>query len=83
MQLEKKRTDLQEIIAFEENTQNRSEKDDAVLEAVMKLTAKYREVLYLYYFEEYAVKEISKILHRKESTIQSQLAAARKNLKKF
>lgn len=79
----KKRTDLQEIIAFEENTQNRSEKDDAVLEAVMKLTAKYREVLYLYYFEEYAVKEISKILHRKESTIQSQLAAARKNLKKF
>ncbi len=37
----------------------------------LKLPQKYREVLYLYYYEEYSVKEIGIMLKRKESTIQS------------
>ena len=45
------------------------------------LPAKDREVLYLYYYEEYSIKEISQIIRRKESTIQSRLAAARRRLK--
>ena len=44
---------------------------------------KYREVLYLYYYEEYSIREISKLNGRKESTIQSRLAAARQKLKKI
>lgn len=62
---------------------SRSEMDDTVLDAVMELPARHREVLYLYYFEGYAVKEMAAILNRKESTIQSQLAAARKKLEKI
>ena len=50
---------------------------------ILKLSSKYREVLYLYYYEEYSVKEMSRILGRKESTIQTQLAAAREKLKKL
>ena len=50
---------------------------------ILKLSAKYREVLYLYYYEEYSVREMSGILGRNESTIQTQLATARGKLKKL
>ena len=59
------------------------ESDNPVLAGIMKLDVKYRVVLYLYYFEEYAIKEMADILKRKESTIQSQLASARKKLGKI
>lgn len=49
--------------------------------AVMELPAKYRNVVYLYYYEEYSVKEISEILKIKESTLQTRLMRARKTLK--
>lgn len=57
--------------------------EGALLEIVMKLPVKYRDVLYLYYYEDYSVREISSMLGRKESTIQSQLAAGRKKLRKW
>ena len=50
-------------------------------EAVRNLPAKYRAVVHLYYYEDYSVREISNMLGRKESTIQSQLAAGRKKLR--
>jgi RNA polymerase sigma-70 factor (ECF subfamily) len=52
-----------------------------LLTQIQALPAKYREVLYLYYYEEYSIREMASILHRKESTIQTQLAAARKRLR--
>lgn len=57
--------------------------DTELLELVMELPVKFREVLYLYYYEEYSVREISRLLGRKESTIQSRLAAGRAKLKKL
>lgn len=67
--------ELPEMSADDEN-------DRGLLEKVLKLPIKYREVVYLYYYEEYTVREISKLLNRKESTIQTQLSEARKRLKK-
>ena len=58
------------------------ERNDGVVACIMKLKEKYRELIYLYYYEEYSVKEMAKILGRGESTIQTQLSAARKHLKK-
>ena len=52
-----------------------------VLESLLKLPEKYKTVLFLYYFEDYSVKEISELLNRKESTIQSQLQRGREQLK--
>ncbi|MDE7310882.1 MAG: RNA polymerase sigma factor [Eubacterium sp.] len=49
--------------------------------ALRRLPVKQKEVLYLYYYEQYSVREISKLLKRKESTVQSQLAAGRKKLR--
>lgn len=58
------------------------DKEEKILfDEIMALPEKYREVIYLYYYEEYPIKDISKILKRKESTIQTQLASARKKLK--
>lgn len=58
-----------------------TEEDTELLELVMSLPVKFREVLYLYYYEEYSVREISRLLGRKESTLQSRLAAGREKLK--
>ncbi|MBP3621534.1 MAG: RNA polymerase sigma factor [Lachnospiraceae bacterium] len=58
------------------------EQDNELLEHIMKLPDKYKEVIYLFYYEDYSIKEMSKILDRKESTIQTQLKTARDKLKK-
>lgn len=40
-----------------------------VLEAVLSLPAKYRDVVYLYYYEEYSAPEISHILGKNVNTV--------------
>jgi RNA polymerase sigma-70 factor (ECF subfamily) len=52
-----------------------------VYNAVMSLPQKYRLVVHLYYFEDYSVKEISKLINEKETTIQTRLMRARNKLK--
>lgn len=51
-------------------------------QALRQLPVKQKEVLYLYYYEEYPIREIAALLKRKESTVQTQLASGRKKLKK-
>lgn len=67
---------LPEIPCWDEREQSGN-----VLERLLSLPEKYKVVLYLYYFEEYSVKEISSLLGYKESTIQTQLSTGRKRLK--
>lgn len=55
--------------------------DSEIWEALQSLTEKYRMVLYLYYYEGYSVRELSVILGRRESTLQTQLATGRKQMK--
>lgn len=45
--------------------------------ATMDLPSKYRTVIYLFYYEDLSISEISKILNIKESTIKSQLCRGR------
>ena len=52
-----------------------------VWEAVSALPMRWREVLHLYYQEEYSTAEIAQILSRKESTVRSDLRRARIRLK--
>ncbi|HSH36474.1 RNA polymerase sigma factor [Schnuerera sp.] len=53
-----------------------------VLEELLLLPDKYKIVLYLFYYEDYYVRDISKILNIKESTVQTQLSRGRNLLKK-
>ncbi|MDR3729336.1 MAG: RNA polymerase sigma factor [Oscillospiraceae bacterium] len=52
-----------------------------VLEAVLALPRKYRDVVYLHYYEGYSAVEISGILGRKVNTIYTLLTRARKLLR--
>lgn len=55
--------------------------DRAVLEAVLKLPPKYRDVIYLFYYEGYSALEIAAILKKNENTIYTWLSRARTQLK--
>ena len=52
-----------------------------VLEAVQSLPVKYKDVIWLYYYEGYQTDEIAEILGRPPSTIRNQMRDARKLLK--
>jgi len=52
-----------------------------VLDAVLKLPDKYKDVVYLFYFEGYSALEISAMLKRKENTIYTWLSRAKALLK--
>ncbi len=54
-----------------------------LLQLVFSLPRKYRIPIYLYYYEEYSVKEISSLMGKRPSTIQTQLARARGKLKQL
>lgn len=55
--------------------------DSELLQLILQLPMKYREVLYLFYYEEYSIREIAVIVKARESTVGSRLAAAREKLK--
>ncbi len=52
-----------------------------ILEMVLKLPDKYRNVIYLYYYEGYSALEIAGILRKKENTVYTWLSRARELLK--
>ncbi|PKG23168.1 sigma-70 family RNA polymerase sigma factor [Niallia nealsonii] len=58
------------------------EEEERLVSFVMKLPVKYREVIYLYYFEELTIKEISLIIHVNENTIKTRMKKAKALLKK-
>lgn len=55
--------------------------EGAVLEAVLTLPAKYKDVIYLHYYEGYTAAQISKMLGCRENTVYSQLSRGRQILK--
>ena len=55
--------------------------EGGVVEAVLALPGKYRDVVYLHYYEGYSAVEISGILGRKVNTIYTLLTRARKLLR--
>lgn len=71
----KNRADIKEEIRFE--TQERHD----IYYAVQELPLKYRTIIYLYYYENYKINEISKILNVNENTIKTRLSRAREELK--
>lgn len=67
-----------EMFGFKNNADDDS---DSTIEYVLSLPLKYRQVIYLYYYEDYKTNEIAQILGTNESTVKSQLARGRKMLK--
>lgn len=55
--------------------------DTGIMKEIVDLPAKYKTVIYLYYFEDYSIKQIAEILKTKESTIKMRLQRGRQLLK--
>ena len=55
----------------------------AVKQLIEKLDENHRDVVILYYFDDYSIKEISQILEIEEGTVKSRLSRARDELKKM
>lgn len=72
---------LRKTIPLEECMAETSEEDRAVLEQILALPQKYREVIYFYYVEGYSLAEIADYLGRKVSTVGTQLQRGRKKLR--
>jgi len=58
-------------------------KDDKTLEAVLQLPVLYRNPIYLFYYEDYSIREIAVVLNEKEGTIKTRLRRGREEVKKI
>lgn len=61
-----------------ENTGNRE-----VMEAILNLPEKYKDLVYLHYYEGYSIEEIAGILGKKSSTLRSRLSKAKALLRDY
>lgn len=61
---------------------NENSEIDEMMSLVMQLPEKYKTTVYLYYYEGYNSREISKLLGKPESTIRTYLQKAKQILKK-
>ena len=59
-----------------------SEEHREVLEAVLDLPQKYRDAVYLHYYEGYTAAEIGKLLGKNTNTVYTLLTRAREQLRK-
>jgi RNA polymerase sigma-70 factor (ECF subfamily) len=72
-----KRIEVTDFSSFQSDLND----DHKVLQEVFDLPLKYRQVIYLHYYEGYSIKEVSNLLNKNESTIKTQLSRARERLK--
>ena len=54
--------------------------DPDLKQAIARLPASYREVIHLFYYEDYSCAQIARVLRRRESTVRMQLTRARRTL---
>ncbi len=64
-----------------ERPQDMPEDHSDILEAVLELPARFRDVVYLHYYEGYTAPEIGRILKKNPNTVYALLARARQLLK--
>ena len=72
--------DVQAIINVEQQV-IRQDEQERLAKTVMELPIMYREVIYLFYFEDYTSKEIACMLSINENTVKTRLRKAKQYLK--
>lgn len=71
-------------VALEENISEYLEKEEQEVFTVLeKLKPISRNIIYLYYYQGYKINEIAKILKKNQNTVSTNLARARKELRRF
>lgn len=72
---------IQKTVPLEEQIITYTEEESNVMDEVMKLPPEYRNIIYLYYYEGYSIKEIAELLGKNQNTINSKLQRGRKKLR--
>lgn len=72
----KKTIDIDEVVI------NYQKEEMVLLPILLTLPQKYKNILYLHYYEGYKINEIAHILHINENTVKSRLKRGRQLLKK-
>lgn len=72
----KRRAEMPEDLSFEDR------RNQELYQELRQLPGKYREVIHLFYYEEFSIEEIAGVLKRKPSTVRTQLTRAREMLRK-
>lgn len=75
--------DIQDTSPLPEEYLETKEKKVKVRNLLLSLPLKYRDVLYLYYYEEIKIKEIADILDLTESGVKSRLKRGREHMKEL
>lgn len=57
--------------------------EDETLWAVLELKERYRQPLYLFYYEDYSIKEIAQVLNLPENTVKTNLRRGREAVRKL
>ena len=52
-------------------------------DAVMQLDSEFRDVIVLFYYEQFSIKDISKIMKCKEGTVKSRIFRAKNQLREL
>lgn len=74
--------ELANVLSTNDIDYGHTEQESAVLNAVLQLKSAYREVIHLYYYQNYDTNEIAKILNLPPPTVRSRLTRARAALEK-
>ena len=69
-------------VPLEEELRTEDKELDTTLSVVLSLPQSYRTVIHLYYYEDYSVKDIARLLKCSENTVKTRLARGRERLKK-
>lgn len=69
------------ITEIDEEVKYFDKENQDIFKELSKLNPEYRNIIYLYYYQGYKIKEISKILSMNQNTVSSYLTRARNELK--
>ena len=70
-----------ETVPLQEQEQLLAREHSSVMEEIQQLPEMYRTIIYLYYYENYTLKEIAATLRKSINTVSSGLQRARKKLR--
>lgn len=74
---------IKRMVPMDENILFETKEEISLHYELNKLPVKYRTVIHLFYYENMSIEEISRVQHKKPSTVRAQLTRARYRLKEI
>lgn len=79
----KNRAGSDALLLLSQESTNEDAEHREVLDAVLRLPQKYKDLVYLHFYEGYSIEEIAKMTGKKSSTLRSRLSKAKALLRDY